>query len=262
MVKRKAREELQHVPPGTVITYGELAKLCGGGGCLGDNVAASRELNAVPCSERSVPWWRVVSSGSKPLRELLHKEKKRRKIQEDLLLSEGVDLALPLMRSLVASHPLQAIAKPHVLAASGDAKRTLIYLHGMSGFAATYALKYEHFWKKLRKNGTQIVLAQAPLRTCALGADDQVVRSSWFTYDNSVTHDAHPATMAQARGAVESLIATEAGDTDVFVGGHSQGGMVAIDVAMNLVGHGFIPDVSSAIEKADRIRAKRKTVNE
>ena len=36
----------------------------------------------------------------------------------------------------------------------------------------------------------------------------------------------------------------------------------AIDVAMNLVGHGFIPDVSSAIEKADRIRAKRKTVDE
>jgi hypothetical protein len=27
---------------------------------------------------------------------------------------------------------------------------------------------------------------------------------------------------------------------------------------MSLVGHGFIPDVSSAIEKADRIRAKRK----
>ncbi|MDA0333344.1 MAG: phosphate acyltransferase PlsX [Proteobacteria bacterium] len=36
----------------------------------------------------------------------------------------------------------------------------------------------------------------------------------------------------------------------------------AIDVAMNLVGHGFIPDVSSAIEKADRMRAKRKNVNE
>ena len=34
----------------------------------------------------------------------------------------------------------------------------------------------------------------------------------------------------------------------------------AIDVAMNLVGHGFIPDVT-AIE-ADRIRAERKTVNE
>ena len=36
----------------------------------------------------------------------------------------------------------------------------------------------------------------------------------------------------------------------------------AIDVAMSLVGHGFIPDVSSAIEKADRMRAKRKSVNE
>ncbi len=36
----------------------------------------------------------------------------------------------------------------------------------------------------------------------------------------------------------------------------------AIDVAINLVGHGFIPDVSSAIEKADRIRAKRKNVND
>ncbi|MGB2467988.1 MAG: hypothetical protein ACPIDW_02580 [Candidatus Puniceispirillaceae bacterium] len=36
----------------------------------------------------------------------------------------------------------------------------------------------------------------------------------------------------------------------------------AIDVAMNLVGHGFIPDVSAAIEKADRIRAERKSVDE
>ncbi len=36
----------------------------------------------------------------------------------------------------------------------------------------------------------------------------------------------------------------------------------AIDVAVSLVGHGFIPDVSSAIEKADRTRAKRKNVNE
>ena len=36
----------------------------------------------------------------------------------------------------------------------------------------------------------------------------------------------------------------------------------AIDVAMNLVGHGFIPDVSSAIEKADRMRAKRKSLND
>ena len=35
----------------------------------------------------------------------------------------------------------------------------------------------------------------------------------------------------------------------------------AIDVAMSLVGHGFIPDVSSAIAKADRIRAKRKNIN-
>ena len=36
----------------------------------------------------------------------------------------------------------------------------------------------------------------------------------------------------------------------------------AIDVAMSLVGHGFIPDVSNAIEKADRVRAKRKNLNE
>ena len=36
----------------------------------------------------------------------------------------------------------------------------------------------------------------------------------------------------------------------------------AIDVAMNLVGHGFIPDVSAAIEKADRIRAERKSADE
>ena len=35
----------------------------------------------------------------------------------------------------------------------------------------------------------------------------------------------------------------------------------AIDVATSLVGHGFIPDVSSAIAKADGIRAKRKNVN-
>jgi hypothetical protein len=31
---------------------------------------------------------------------------------------------------------------------------------------------------------------------------------------------------------------------------------------MNLVGHGFIPDVSAAIEKADRIRAERKSLDE
>ena len=36
----------------------------------------------------------------------------------------------------------------------------------------------------------------------------------------------------------------------------------AIDVAVNLVGHGFIPDVSAAIEKAGEIRAERKNVNE
>ena len=36
----------------------------------------------------------------------------------------------------------------------------------------------------------------------------------------------------------------------------------AIDVAMNLVGHGFIPDVSAAIEKADLIRIKRKSLDE
>ena len=36
----------------------------------------------------------------------------------------------------------------------------------------------------------------------------------------------------------------------------------AIDVAANLVDHGFIPDVSAAIKKADQIRDKRKIVNE
>ncbi len=36
----------------------------------------------------------------------------------------------------------------------------------------------------------------------------------------------------------------------------------AVEVAVSLVGHGFIPDVSAAIEKADRIRAKRKTGND
>ena len=36
----------------------------------------------------------------------------------------------------------------------------------------------------------------------------------------------------------------------------------AIDVAANLVDHGFIPDVSAAIEKAGLIREQRKTVNE
>jgi len=36
----------------------------------------------------------------------------------------------------------------------------------------------------------------------------------------------------------------------------------AIEVATNLVGHGFIPDVSAAIEKADRIRAERKNAND
>jgi glycerol-3-phosphate acyltransferase PlsX len=36
----------------------------------------------------------------------------------------------------------------------------------------------------------------------------------------------------------------------------------AIDVAANLVDHGFIPDVSAAIKKADLIRDKRKIVNE
>ncbi len=36
----------------------------------------------------------------------------------------------------------------------------------------------------------------------------------------------------------------------------------AIDVATSLVGHGFIPDVSSAIEKADSIRAYRKNLDE
>ena len=36
----------------------------------------------------------------------------------------------------------------------------------------------------------------------------------------------------------------------------------AIDVAANLVDHGFIPDVSAAIKKADQIRDERKIVNE
>ena len=36
----------------------------------------------------------------------------------------------------------------------------------------------------------------------------------------------------------------------------------AIDVAANLVDHGFIPDVSAAIKGADQIRDKRKIVNE
>jgi glycerol-3-phosphate acyltransferase PlsX len=36
----------------------------------------------------------------------------------------------------------------------------------------------------------------------------------------------------------------------------------AIDVAANLVDHGFIPDVSAAIEKAGSIREQRKIVNE
>jgi glycerol-3-phosphate acyltransferase PlsX len=36
----------------------------------------------------------------------------------------------------------------------------------------------------------------------------------------------------------------------------------AIDVASNLVEHGFIPDVSAAIEKAGAIREQKKLVNE
>jgi glycerol-3-phosphate acyltransferase PlsX len=36
----------------------------------------------------------------------------------------------------------------------------------------------------------------------------------------------------------------------------------AIDVAANLVDHGFIPDVSAAIEKAGLIREQRKIAND
>ena len=39
-------------------------------------------------------------------------------------------------------------------------------------------------------------------------------------------------------------------------------GFNTIDVAANLVDHGFIPDVSAAIKKADLIREQRKTVDE
>ena len=64
MVKRNPLVELKRVPRGTVVTYAELSNLCGGGLTMGDNVSVSRAVNLVDPSDRSVPWWRVVSGGS------------------------------------------------------------------------------------------------------------------------------------------------------------------------------------------------------
>ena len=47
-----------------------------------------------------------------------------------------------------------------------------------------------------------------------------------------------------------------------YGGTDSLGFSNAIDVAANLVDHGFIHDVSAAIEKADLIREQREVVNE
>ena len=52
-------------------------------------------------------------------------------------------------------------------------------------------------------------------------------------YVDEKSREVLPESLAEARGAVEALIAAEGGGRDVFVGGFSQGGMVAVDVAMN-----------------------------
>ena len=97
MVKKKPLDELQNVPRGTVVTFAELSNLCGGGLTMGDNVSVSRAVNLVDPSDRSVPWWRVVSTGSRPIRDLLHKDEGRKKVQEQLLLEEGVELDRPIV---------------------------------------------------------------------------------------------------------------------------------------------------------------------
>ena len=68
-----------------------------------------------------------------------------------------------------------------------------------------------------------------------------------------------PKVMAEAEAPV---IVMDAKGVPLFANKNAVGFANAIDVAMSLVGHGFIPDVSNAIEKADRTRAKRKNINE
>ena len=50
--------------------------------------------------------------------------------------------------------------------------------------------------------------------------------------------------------------------TDTRGARYTDGFSNAIDVAANLVDHGFIPDVSAAIEKAGLIREQRKIAND
>ena len=45
-------------------------------------------------------------------------------------------------------------------------------------------------------------------------------------YVDEKSREVLPESLAEARGAVEALIAAEGGGRDVFVGGFSQGGMV------------------------------------
>ncbi len=76
-------EVVRLIPPGRVVSYGDIAELLGTGPrAVGQAMASAREPN--------LPWWRVVNASGRLPRHLLQ-EAQRRWQQEGTLLVPGQD---------------------------------------------------------------------------------------------------------------------------------------------------------------------------
>jgi len=213
-----------------------LSYLSGGAGNLG-SISVAKHVAGI--TDDDIPWWRVVKTRAltKPVRGFL--QPRRSKEQAERLVGEGVDLMQPLkprqevrryadVQDDKPFHPLSHLVQTHSLHSIGRHKRTLFWLHGPDGTALRYS--YLPLWHEQRVRGTKIVLPSAPLQKDIVNR----LRFCWFRCGSD---DPGLGEVDEAAADVVDLIdseGSEIGPENVYVGGYSQGAMLAVHLGVTL----------------------------